>query len=159
MAFKGAVMKHPRLFAIAAFAIAAGLLLDARLCPSRAQRKASEKIGGKLYVTSWFGDWITVVDLDSGKATAEIKVGAKNHNVFLSPDQKQAWVTNYNEGTVAVIDTQTDKVIKTFPTGKGPRHTFMTSDGKHAYVTNELDDNVAVIDTKEFRVLTRVGVG
>jgi YVTN family beta-propeller protein len=124
-----------------------------------AQDQPIQKIGGKLYVTSWFGDWISVIDLDSGKVVTEIKVGAKNHNVFLSPDQKRAWVTNYNEGTVAIIDTATDKVVQTIRTGNGPRHTFIPADGKHAYVTNELDDTVAVIDPKDYRLLTQIRVG
>jgi YVTN family beta-propeller protein len=152
-------MKHQRFVGITALA-ASGLLFAARPALSQVQEKqVPEGIGGKVYVTSWFGQWISVVDLDSGKATAEIKVGAKNHNVFMSPDQKQAWVTNYNEGTVSVVDTETDKVIKTFRTGGGPRHTFLTADGKYAYVTNELDANVAVIDAAELRVLTHIRVG
>lgn len=60
-----------------------GLLLPG----TAAQDQPIPKIGGKLYVTSWFGDWISVIDLDASNVVTEIRLGAKNHNVFLSPDQ------------------------------------------------------------------------
>lgn len=136
-----------------------GLSLCIGLSLDQGEAQPPAKIGGKLYVTSWFGDWISVVDLDAGKVTGQIKVGMKNHNVYLSPDQKFAWVTNNNANTVSIIDTATDKVVDTLKTGQGPRHTFFSSDGGTAYVTNEFDDAVAVLDPVQRKVLAQVRVG
>ena len=58
-------------------------------------RAADEEPGqGKLYVTSWFGGVVTVVDVASRRVTARVPVGVQDHNVVLNPDQTQAWVTN-----------------------------------------------------------------
>ena len=114
---------------------------------------------GKLYATSWFGGVISAVDVATRKVTAAVPVGIQNHNIFLSPDQTRAWVTNNNDGTVSVVDTATDKVIKTIPVGTGPRHTFISPDGLEAYVTNEFDDTVSVIDPATMRVIATIKVG
>ena len=101
---------------------------------------------GKVYVTSWFGGVISVADLETGEIIRTVPVGVQDHNVFLSPDQQVAWMTNNNDGTVSIIDTSTDRVVNTVRTGNGPRHTFFSPDSSEAYVTNEFDDTVAVID-------------
>ena len=101
---------------------------------------------GRLYVTSWFGGVISVVNVASGAVTASIPVGVQDHNVVLNPDQTRAWVTNNNDNTVSVIDTATDRVIATVPVGEGPRHSYFAPDGSEVYVTNEFDDTVSVID-------------
>ena len=62
---------------------------------------------GRLYVTSWFGGVVSVVDLKAGALRQTIPVGIQNHTVFLAPDRKTAWVTNNNDGTVTVLDTAT----------------------------------------------------
>ena len=82
---------------------------------------------GKLYVTSWFGGVISVVDVASGEVTNSIPVGVQDHNVILNPEQTRAWVTNNNDGTVSVIDTTTDRVIATVPVGVGPTTRFRLS--------------------------------
>jgi len=122
-----------------------------------AQSRSS--VPGKVYTTSWFGAVISVVDLGSGKAVKTIPVGVQDHNIFLSPDQKIAWVTNNNEGTVSLIDTSTDAVIANIQTGHGPRHTNMPADGHVAYVTNEFDDSLAVINPTTRKVVQTVKVG
>jgi YVTN family beta-propeller protein len=114
---------------------------------------------GKVYVTSWFDAAISVIDLSQGRVTTTIPVGVQDHNVFLSPDKKFAWVTNNNDGTVSVVDMAADRVIKTLRTGNGPRHTFISPEGKEAYVTNEFDDSVAVIDPAAYQILGTVKVG
>lgn len=89
---------------------------------------------GKLYVTSWFGGEISVVDLERGGVVKTIPVGVHDHNVFLSPDRSTAWVANNNSGTVSIIDTASDVMRETLSLGGGPRHTFFSPDGASAYV-------------------------
>ena len=40
-----------------------------------------------------------------GTLIRTIPVGVQDHNMFLSPGQKVAWVTNNNDGTVSIIET------------------------------------------------------
>src|SRR5713101_1363272 len=141
-------MKVVFLLAVVAFALAP----DCRAGPPEAMQ-------GKLYVTSWFGGVVTVVDLGKGRTLNTVPVGVQDHNVFLNPDQTEAWVTNNNDGTVSVIDTATDKVTKTIAVGAGPRHTFIAPDGREAYVTNEFDDTVSAVDPAAGRAVATIKVG
>ncbi len=116
-------------------------------------------IQGKLYVTSWFGGVVSVIDLSKRAVTEEIRVGVQNHNVVLAPSQSHAWVTNNNAGTVSVIDTATDKVAREIRVGHGPRHTYFSPDGKEAYVTNEFDDTVSVVNVATYEAASTIRVG
>jgi len=100
--------------------------------------QARTPLKGTVYVTSWFGGTVTIVDLaGGGSAERTIPVRIHTHNVALRPDQKQVWVTNNDAGTVSIdgrwllitnagansisiIDTETDEVIKTSPVPKAP---------------------------------------
>jgi YVTN family beta-propeller protein len=132
------------------------LLAIAFVFSSGPSAQSRSSVPGKVYTTSWFGAMISVVDLGSGKAVKTIPVGVQDHNIFLSPDQKTAWVANNNEGTVSLIDTATDSVVGKIQTGHGPRHTNMPADGHVAYVTNEFDDALAVIDPTTRKVVQTI---
>lgn len=86
---------------IAAF-LAAAIACAPVAYPAQASEEVEQQ--GKLYVTSWFGGVISVVDVASGELTNSIPVGVQDHNVVLNPDQTQAWVTNNNDGTVSAFD-------------------------------------------------------
>jgi YVTN family beta-propeller protein len=75
---------------------------------------------GKLYVTAWFGGVVDIIDAETRKVQRSVPVGVQDHNVFLSPDQSKAWVTNNNDGTVSVIDTSTDEVVDTIKVATAP---------------------------------------
>ena len=128
-------------------------------CVSSTAAKRIPDAQGKLYVTSWFGGAIHVVDLARGEAVRTIPVGVHNHNVFLSPDKKAAWVANNNNGTVSVIDTSKDSVIATISVGAGPRHTYFSPDGAIAYVTLEFENAIAEVDVATHAVRRKLAVG
>ncbi|MFD5853414.1 beta-propeller fold lactonase family protein [Cytobacillus pseudoceanisediminis] len=56
---------------------------------------------------------VTVIDLASKKATAEIITGKGSHGVVTSPDNKMVYVTNMFEDTVSIIDKEKNTVIET----------------------------------------------
>ena len=63
---------------------------------------------------------VTVVDVQSKKATASIEVGKGAHGVVSSPDHQRVYVTNMFDHTVSVIDTEQNKVIETIEVGHTP---------------------------------------
>ncbi len=81
---------------------------------------------------------------------AVVEVGHGPVAVAITPDGKQAYVINYNDGTVSVIDTQTipPTVISTLSVGSLPNSIAITPDGKQAYVVNFGDGTVSIIDTQ-----------
>lgn len=152
------MLRQPRILWLSAVWLTIALLTTRGL-PTNAKAADPPPVSGKVYTTSWFGGELCVVDTETWTEIKRIPVGVHDHNVFLSPDKKSAWVTNNNAGTVTVIDTAKDEVVETVQVGKGPRHTYFSPDGSEAYVTNEFDATVSVVDPKTFREVATLTVG
>ena len=63
---------------------------------------------------------VSVVEVATSSVIATIETGTAAHGVDVSPDGKQAFVTNIGDATVAVIDIASLKVIATYKVGDGP---------------------------------------
>ncbi|HQR98937.1 MULTISPECIES: cytochrome D1 domain-containing protein [unclassified Polaromonas] len=134
----------------------------------------------KVYVANEEADTVSVLDAASFKTLAKVRVGAKPHNVQVSPDGTRLWVTNNGEpvadaaahqgmgkdehqamgvGAVWVIDTATDAVVSKVGVGLHPAHVVLTPDGRFAYVTNGGDNTVSVIDASTQRPVSTIAVG
>lgn len=136
----------------------------------------------KVYVANEEADTVSVVDAASFKTLAVVRVGAKPHNVQVSPDGTRVWVTNNGEptavnasahqnmgkdehqamgsvGAVWVIDAATDAVLAKVPVGLHPAHVVLTPDGRFAYVTNGGDNTLSVIDAATQRRVSTIAVG
>lgn len=136
----------------------------------------------KVYVANEDADTVSVLDAVSFKTLASVRVGAKPHNVQVSPDGTRVWVTNNGEsvppdtsvhqgmgkgahqamggaGAVWVLDAATDAVLAKVPVGLHPAHVVLTPDGRFAYVTNGGDNTLSVIDALTQRGVATVAVG
>ena len=136
----------------------------------------------KVYVANEDANTVSVLDAASFKVVATVRVGKMPHNVQVSPNGKQLWVTNNGEpapagapvhqtmgkgehnamskvGAVWAIDTTSKAVIAKVPVGLHPAHVVMTPDGRFAYVTNGGDNTVSVIDALAQRVVATIQVG
>jgi YVTN family beta-propeller protein len=72
------------------------------------------------------GDWIETV----------IPVGHGSEGFDVSPDGKEAWIANAQDGTISVIDINAKKVTATLDANaRGANRLKFTPDGKHALVT------------------------
>ena len=60
------------------------------------------------------------IDTATGAVSPPITVGNNPGAVAITPDGKQAYVTNSLDGTVSVIDTATGAVSAPITVGKGP---------------------------------------
>lgn len=135
----------------------------------------------KVYVANEEADTVSVLDAASFRTLANVRVGAKPHNVQVSPDGTRVWVTNNGEpaaadaaahqnmgkdehqamgaGAVWVIDATTDAVLAKVPVGLHPAHVVLTPDGRFAYVTNGGDNTLSVIDAATQRRVSTIAVG
>ena len=69
--------------------------------------------GSMLYVANAGSNDVSVIDLDTGIATANVKVGANPRGIALTPDGSQLFVNNVLDGTLTVIDAATNGVTAT----------------------------------------------
>jgi len=102
--------------------------------------------GRFLYVVCQDSDEVRVLDEQSGKIEAAIKVGHVPRGIAQSQDGRHLYVTNAWSDTVSIIDTTTRQVVQTLPTGFEPSGVVVDHAGAYLYVANRLSGDVSVID-------------
>ncbi|MCX6568632.1 MAG: bifunctional YncE family protein/alkaline phosphatase family protein [Candidatus Aminicenantes bacterium] len=96
---------------------------------------------------------VSVIDLASGKAAAEIPVQLHASALALSPDRRYLICANAASDNLSVIDTTIDSVVETVWAKASPADLFGASpnalafspDGKTLYVANGTQNAVAVV--------------
>ena len=115
-------------------------------------------------------DKLTVADLSSGQATAQIRTGQNPSNVeviqtagtsVMGGASNVAAVTNGTGGSVSFIDLDSNTPITEIDVGQDPRATATTPDGRYLLVVLRVEDSVAVLDLQSATPseVARVGVG
>ncbi|XWW46813.1 phosphoesterase [Fibrella sp. USSR17] len=99
---------------------------------------------------------VSVIDLTTGRADAEIPVGLHPNAILASPDQKRLYVANGNSDYISVIDVPTRQVTDSIPVslfgmsdtyiGSTPNALALDATGSTLYVANGHDNAVAVVD-------------
>lgn len=97
----------------------------------------------------------TVTDL----VVAKVPVGRHPAHVVVTPDGRQAYVTNGGDNTVSVVDLSAQLVIETIAVGASPHGLRLSPDGKQAWVANLKGGTLSVIDTQTRKQIARVAVG
>lgn len=96
------------------------------------------------------GDWsITVV-----------KVGGGSEGFDVTPDGKEMWVANADDGTVSIVDIAGKKVIATIPDGvKHANRLQFTRDGKYALISDLMGNDLTVMDVAGRSVYKKIPLG
>ncbi len=102
---------------------------------------------------------VSVIDLRSGRAAAEIPTGLHASALALAPGGRYIVCANAASDTLSVIDTRTDTVVETIWAKPSPADLFGASpnalafgrDGKVLYVANGTQNAVAVIEFEPSR--------
>jgi YVTN family beta-propeller protein len=141
---------------------------------SHATGIALSRDGARAYVCLSRNNALAVVDLARGEKTAEIPVGVAPYDVALSPDGRQAWVSNWGgrqaepgeptahssgtpvvidprgvaaSGTVSLVDLEAGRETAQIEVGLHPSDLVLSPDGRALYVANANSDTVSVLDT------------
>lgn len=93
---------------------------------------------------------------DGGEVIKRINVEVKPKIVALTPDEKYAFVSNFNSGTVSVISTRDYSVVKSIKVGRFPRGICFVDNGKYAYVANMGSHNLSMIDVDSLEVVKTI---
>src|ERR1700733_5502944 len=109
-----------------------------------------EKIGGGAATGPSSGDWKETV----------VPVGRGSEGFDVSPDGKEIWVANADDGTVSVLDVASKKVTDTLAANvKGANRLKFTPDGKLAFISSLSKPDVAVLDRVTRKEVKRIKVG
>jgi len=89
-----------------------------------------------------------------------IRVGIGSEGFDVSPDGKEIWVANAQDGTISIIDAATKKVSETLNANvAGANRLKFTPDGHMVFVSSLHSGGVAVIDAASHKEIKRINVG
>jgi len=89
-----------------------------------------------------------------------IPVGRGSEGFDISPDGKQIWVANAQDGTISVIDAAEKKVIDTLNANvRSANRLKFTPDGSLVFVSMLASPDVVALDAKTQREIKRVRIG
>lgn len=109
-----------------------------------------EKMGGGAGTGPSSGDWNETI----------VPVGRESEGFDVSPDGKEIWVANADDGTVSIIDMANKKAIDTLAANvKEANRLKFTPDGKLAFISSLRKPDVAVLDKVSRKEVKRIKVG
>jgi YVTN family beta-propeller protein len=109
-----------------------------------------QKIGGGAATGPSSGDWNGTV----------VPVGRGSEGFDVSPDGKEIWVANADDGTVSIIDVASKKVVATLAANvQGANRLKFTPDGRLAFVSSLNKPDVLVLDRVARKEVKRIKVG
>jgi len=89
-----------------------------------------------------------------------VKVGNGSEGFDVSPDSKEIWVANAQDGTISVIDLAAKKVVDTLTVEvHGANRLKFTPDGKHVLVSSLGQGDLTILDAATRKVLKRLPIG
>jgi YVTN family beta-propeller protein len=99
---------------------------------------------------------VTVIDTQTLKVAAQLKIGAGHHEIAFAEDDSLAFVTNKQDGTLSVIDVRTLAKLTDIKVGPLPVSVVSSPLSKAIYVADEGDGTIVAIDESRREVLTRI---
>jgi len=89
-----------------------------------------------------------------------VPVGRGAEGFDVSPDGKELWAANAQDGTISILDLPGKKVVQTLNANvMGANRLKFTPDGKHVFVSTLSGPDVIVLDAASRKELKRIKVG
>jgi YVTN family beta-propeller protein len=89
-----------------------------------------------------------------------IPVGKGSEGFDVSPDKKEIWVANAQDGSISIIDLAAKKVVQTLDANvRGANRLKFTPDGKLAFVSSLGGPDLVIFDVSARKEMKRVPLG
>jgi YVTN family beta-propeller protein len=89
-----------------------------------------------------------------------VPVGRGAEGFDVSPERKELWAANAQDGTISVLDLNEKRVVQTLPADvKSANRLKFTPDGKRVFVSSLNGSDVTVLDATTRQVVKRIPVG
>ena len=89
-----------------------------------------------------------------------VRVGNGSEGFDVSPDGKEIWVANAQDGTISIVDRVTKSVVQTLNANvPGANRLKFTVDGKHVLVSMLRGPDLAIFDASTRKEVKRVPIG
>ncbi|MCL1817376.1 MAG: hypothetical protein FWG35_00505, partial [Spirochaetaceae bacterium] len=114
----------------------------------------------EIWVSQMETGQVHILEGDEPEYRESIPVGGRWPKVItISPDEKTAFVSNWNSFDVSVIDVDTRKLLRRVPVSGIPRGMAVTEDGKYLYVCIYSTGNVDKIELAGFTTVKSLAFG
>jgi YVTN family beta-propeller protein len=113
----------------------------------------------KIYQSQIFTPYVFVIDPQTQAITKRIAVGGRPLGIALTPNQRFAYVANFDLNEVEKIDVEIDSVVARIPHISNARGIAISPDGKFAYVTNVVSSTLTIIDLANDSPSKTISVG
>jgi YVTN family beta-propeller protein len=89
-----------------------------------------------------------------------VPVGNGSEGFDISPDNREIWVANAQDGTISVIDYAAKRVVATLPANvRGANRLKFTNDGKRVLVSTLNGPDLVVLDAASHQEIRRLPIG
>lgn len=110
----------------------------------------------KLYVPNLEGASVSIVDRAAG-STRVIRLGGPMLGGAVSPDGREAWLSNADSSIITILDVRTDSVLAAVRSpGRGPVRLKFTPDGARVVISHAGSREVTVMDARTRRTLRAI---
>ena len=119
----------------------------------------------RIFTSNVNGDSVSILDHDSktdvsGWTQSTIQVGKGPEGFDVTPDGKELWAANSQDGTVSVVDIASRKVIQTIDVHtKHSNRLQFTPDGKLALVSDLGSGDLVALDATQRKEMKRINLG
>ena len=113
--------------------------------------------GKRLFTGNFGAGTVTAIDVETGKQSAQTRIGLKPSYVALSADGKTLFATGNLTKDVWFVDAATLKPIRSLEVGIKPMGVAVSPDGRWLYVGVDGSGKVAKVDLKHDVVLENHG--
>jgi YVTN family beta-propeller protein len=119
----------------------------------------------RIFTSNVNSDTITVLDRAEGNDVSawkmtHIPVGRGPEGFDVSPDGKELWAANSQDGTVSIVDVASRRVVQTLTVNtKRSNRLKFTPDGKRVLVSDLGTGDLVVLDAAGRRELKRINLG
>ncbi len=112
---------------------------------------------GRLLVSNWKGETLTLLDRETGEAVGKIPVGIKPSYLAMSPDGEKAYAAGKLSGNLAIVDIAEREPDRILDVGQKPMGVAASADGRWLYVAACKSRKISRIDLKFEVVLATFG--
>lgn len=128
----------------------------------RTHMVAASRDGRTIFTTNMGSNSVSIIEqaADGTSTQSLVSVGKTPEGMDLTPDGRQLWTANAEEGSVSMVDIAQRKLVKTFDIGtRRSNRLKFTPDGKLALVSDVIAGELVVIDVRSLSVQKRIAVG
>jgi YVTN family beta-propeller protein len=119
---------------------------------------AVNPVTNRAVVTHWHSNYVSIVDLNTERVIAKLRVGKLPRGVAIDTETNTAVITNQADRSLTLINLNTNKVTATVDLDRIPSNIAVNSQTHIAAVTSAIDQHVFFVDLTARRIVAKTHI-